>query len=129
MLNIKTQKVIDLQEWDHLVESTYGRTYSFQQQDGCKERQQVEIEVPCDPYDYPNDTVPEVVNHPDMGVSFKAWLERDPNQKISNPYSFSYDGTDLWWRRNFYPDVSMIINDLHSKGLLEAGEYVINIDW
>lgn len=62
-----------------------------------------------------------------MGVSFKSWLERDPEQKI--PSKNSYDGTHLWWSRNFYPDVSMIINDLHSKGLLEAGKYVIDIDW
>lgn len=39
MLNIKTVKVIDLQEWDDLVSSTYGRPYNFQQQDDCKERQ------------------------------------------------------------------------------------------
>ncbi len=127
MLNIKTQKVIDLQEWDHLVESTYGRPYSFQQQDNCKERQKVEIEVPSDPWDYPNDTVPEIVNHPDRGVSFKSWLERDPNQKI--PSENSYDGTKLWWLRNFYPSVESVINDLYAKGLLEAGEYVIDIDW
>ena len=127
MLNIKTVKVIDLQEWDHLVSSTYGRPYNFQQQDDCKERQHVHIEVPSEPYDYPNDTVPEIINHPDMGVSFKAWLERNPEQKI--PSTSSYDGTNLWWSRNFYPDVSMVINDLHSKGLLEAGEYVIDIDW
>ena len=36
---------------------------------------------------------------------------------------------DLWWERNFYPNIQMVANDLHSKGLLEAGEYTINIDW
>jgi hypothetical protein len=25
--------------------------------------------------------------------------------------------------------VSMVINDLHAKGLLEAGDYMIDIDW
>ena len=39
------------------------------------------------------------------------------------------ESTELWWERNFYPDVSMIINDLHSKGLLPAGDYSIDIDW
>lgn len=35
----------------------------------------------------------------------------------------------MWWVRNFYPDVNMVANDLYEKGLLEAGEYLINIDW
>jgi len=35
----------------------------------------------------------------------------------------------MWWERNFYPDVEMIANDLHKRGILEAGEYVIDIDW
>ena len=35
----------------------------------------------------------------------------------------------LFWERNFYPNVNMIANDLHSKGLLESGEYIIVIDW
>jgi len=29
------------------------------------------------------DTVPEVVNHSDMGVSFNAQLERDPKQELT----------------------------------------------
>lgn len=109
---------------------TYNKPYSFQQQDDCKDRGIEYITVPYeDPHDYSRDTIPEVVNGNIMGVSFKAWLERDPTTKIPSEYSFDLDFTDMWWERNFYPDVSMIINDLHSKGLLEAGEYGINIDW
>ena len=123
------QKVIMVSDWDSLVMETYGRPYSFQQQDGCKDRQRVRITVPDDPDDYENDSVPEIVNGEDMGVSFKAWLERDPKTKIPNPHSFSYDGTDLFWLRNFYPEVQMVANDLYEKGLIEAGDYVIDIDW
>lgn len=129
-MKIKTIKQIEVGDWDDLVTNTYRRPYSFQQQDGCKERQSVGITVPLeDPEDYKNDSLPEEVNHSKRGVSFKAWLERDPKQKLSNPkdqYDFSLE---LWWDRNFYPHVDMIINDLHSKGLLEAGEYEIKIDW
>lgn len=42
-MNIKTIKQIDVSDWDALVTKTYGRPYSFQQQDGCKERQSVGI--------------------------------------------------------------------------------------
>lgn len=120
-------KIIEVQDFDKLVGKTYNKPYQFQQQDGCKERQLVDIKVPePHPNDYKNDTLPEIVNHDDMGVSFKAWLERDPSKLLPDRNQLS---TDLWWCRNFYPDVSMIINDLHEKGLLEAGEYKINIDW
>ena len=130
MLKTKKVNVIDVFDWDKLVEKTYGRTYSFQQQDGCKGRQRVRITVPEDhPEDYSNDTVPEIVNHSKMGVSFKAWLERDPKQKLSNKGDQEEWSLALWWERNFYPHVDMIINDLHAKGLLEEGEYEIDIDW
>lgn len=129
---IKTSKksVIDVSDWDNLVQSTYGRVYSFQQQDGCKDRGKEYITVPVEyPEDYENDTLPEIVNYEDMGVSFKAWLERDPTQKLSNQGDQEEWHRDLWWERNFYPHVDMIINDLHEKGLLPKGDYMIDIDW
>lgn len=130
MIQTRTEKVIDVGDWDNLVQSTYGRTYSFQQQDGCKERQRVKLIIPDEAYDYENDTLPEVVNHEDMGVSFKAWLERDPEQQLNSTdeWDRSY-GLGMWWERNFYPEVQMIANDLYEKGLIEAGDYTIDIDW
>ncbi len=126
---IRTEKVIDCSEWDSLVQETYGRPYCFQQQDGCKSRGIVSLTVPDDTYDYVDDTVPENVNDPARGVSFKAWLSRDPTQKLSNPDDQDDFALRLWWYRNFYPDINMIANDLHDRGLLEEDEYLININW
>jgi len=129
IMKIRTEKVIDLQEWDKVVRETYGRPYSFQQQGGCKDRGNFYLTVPNEAEDYEEETVIEKVNGPEMGVSFAAWLARDPKQKLSDPddqYDFSLT---LWWERNFYPDVQMVANDLHEKGLLEAGDYSICIDW
>jgi hypothetical protein len=123
------EQVISVQDFDQLVKTTYNRPYSFQQQDDCKPRQRVGISVPDYVEDYENDTVPEVVNHPHMGVSFAAWLARDPKQKLSNPDDQADYCTEIWWERNFYPNVTMVVNDLHEKGLLDAGEYFIDIDW
>lgn len=128
-MNIKTKKVISESEFNELVKKTYGRPYNFQQQDGCKERQRVNVKVPNIAHDYNRDTIPEVVNHSTMGVSFKAWLERDPKQKLKTDEKYDSFHNELWWERNFYPNVQMILNDLHDKGLLEAGEYIIDIDW
>ena len=130
MIKTRTEQVISVQDWDDLVVKTYNRPYSFQQQDDCKERQRVRITIPStETYDYENDTVPETVNHDEMGVSFAAWLARDPKQKLNADDWDSPSAIDLWWDRNFYPDVQMVANDLFDKGLIKAGEYVIDIDW
>lgn len=126
-MKIRTEKVIDVDEWDKLVKKTYGRPYSFQQQGGCQDRGVFYITVPDEANDCEEDIVPEIVNHEEMGVSFSAWLKRDPKTPLANG-STDYS-LDLWWDRNFYPDIQMVANDLHNKGLLEAGEYTINIDW
>jgi len=126
-MKIRTEQVIDVSEWDALEKKTYGREYSFQQQDGCKPRGVFRLRVPAPADDYERGSVPEVVNHSERGVSFAAWLARDPKQKLpgrQEDYCLS-----LWWDRNFYPDVQMVANDLHAKGLLDAGEYTIDIDW
>ncbi len=126
---MKTKQVIELLEWDSLVEQTYGRPYSFQQQDGCQGRGTVEITVPDEASDHDRETVPEEVNHETMGVSFAAWLARDPQQKLSNLEDQEDYCLKLWWERNFYPDIQTVANDLHAKGLLAAGAHTILIDW
>lgn len=118
-----------MSEWDALVEKTYGRPYSFQQQDGCKSRGVFRFSVPGDAEDFERNSVPEMVNGEEMGVSFKAWLARDPKQKLPKPDEQEPYCLHLFWERNFYPSFQMVANDLHAKGLLEAGDYTIDIDW
>lgn len=129
MINFQTKKVISVQDWDSLVKKTYGRPYSFQQQDGCKDRGIHKITIPDGADDYVNESIPEVVNGEEMGVTFEAWLARDPKQTLNGKGSQETWSLDLWWTRNFYPDVQMIANDLHAKGLIPEGDYVIEIDW
>ena len=144
---IRNVKQIDVWDWDKLVESTYGKIYTFQQQDGCKDRGVERFSVPVRYLnDYENDTIPEVINGQEMGVGFQAWLERDPNaplnptdeelKKCNYYYGNSKEAwkkdkshIHLFWERNFYPDLSMIVDDLYKKGILEPGEYEIYIDW
>jgi len=126
-MKIRTEKVISVQDWDELVEKTYGRPYSFQQQDGCKSRGVFRFSIPSEDEtdDFENDTIPEVINGEEMGVSFAAWLARDPK----TPFESGRNNIGLWWYRNFYPSFQMIADDLSAKGLLEKGEYTIDIDW
>lgn len=126
-IKFKNVNIIYLHNWDEFVEDTYKRPYSFQQQNGCQDRGTFPLTVPYEAEDFKNDTVPEIVNGKEMGVSFKAWLERDPKKPLENQkYDFELQ---LWWERNFYPNIQMIANDLHSKGLLDTGDYLIDIDW
>lgn len=124
----KTIIEMSCQELDALVEKTYGRPYSFQQQDECKPRGYESFVVPndCD-YEYENDTVPEIINGEEMGVSFEAWKARDPKEWNGDAEDERF--IDMFWERNFYPMPQILLNDLHEKGLLEAGEYMIIIDW
>jgi len=127
---IKTIKMIDVDDWDDLVSNTYGRPYSFQQQDGCKGRGIHRITIPSK-YDgdkYMNDSVPEIINgERKMGVKFKVWLERDP--KEWNGAEEDRRFLNLFWDRNFYPDVNTVANDLYKRGIIDAGDYSIDIDW
>ncbi len=123
------EMVISMSEWDDLVKKTYERPYSFQQQDGCRSRGYFRFSVPDEAEDYERESVPEEVNHHEMGVSFAAWLARNPKQKLSDPQAQEDYCLVLWWERNFYPDIQMVANDMHSKGLLKAGDYTMLIDW
>lgn len=129
MLKIKTVQQIEVSDWDNLVRETYGRPYNFQQQNGCQGRGSFPITIPSEYAEDEdmNDSIPEVVNGNEMGVKFDVWLARDPNQPIPNQ---EYDWElESFWERNFYPDIHTVANDLYKKGLIEKGEYQINIDW
>ena len=128
MIKVQNKKMISVSDWDDLVVKTYGRPYSFQQQDGCQARGTFHLSVPDSDEDYENDTVPEEVNGDEMGVSFAAWLARDPTDWNGEGKEYSWT-LDLFWTRNFYPNIQTVANDLHAKGLLPKGDYVIEIDW
>jgi hypothetical protein len=87
------------------------------------------ITVPDKAHDYVSSTVTEEVNAEDMGVNFAAWLARDPKQKLSDPTAQRDYCLDLWWSRNFYPDLQMVANDLYTKGLIGEGKHTILVDW
>jgi hypothetical protein len=120
-------KHITLEEWDDLVIETYGKPYAFQQQDGCKSKGKCRLRIPSVADDYANTSIPERINGYRMGVSFVAWLDRHPNEW--NGVEENKRFIDMFWERNFYPHVQMLANDLHQKGLIEAGDYIIEIDW
>lgn len=127
MMKTRNETMIDVSEWDKLVQETYGRPYSFQQQEGCQPRGVRRFTVPDESEDFDNDSVPEKINGEEMGVSFAAWKARDPKAPVDGQSKDREIG--LFWERNFYPDFQTVANDLHAQGKLEAGDYTIDIDW
>ena len=129
-LKYANRKVIDEYDWNQLVIKTYGKPYAFQQQEGCMANNTFfEIDIPCE---FTNDedmhdSIPEDINGENMGVKFETWLARDPKQPVNGDNSGW--GINLFWERNFYPDIYTLANDLHKKGVLEGGSYIIKIDW
>jgi len=118
-VNVRTEQVIDVADWDKCVQETYGRHYRFQQQEGCRDRGRFKLTVPAFAKDIEDD--PET-----LGVSFRAWLNSDPDKAAMQS---TFQNQQLCRARVFYPDLQMVANDLYAKGLLAAGDYFINIDW
>jgi hypothetical protein len=130
-MRIESGQIVQVSDWDSTVQETYGKPYSFQQQDGCKSRGIFRITIPDEAEDFERDIVPEIVNHREMGVSFEAWLNRDPKQPLIDGENIEKEqwSIDLWWERNFYPNIQMVANDLCKKGIVKKGCYIIEIDW
>lgn len=126
MIKTRDVKVIDCSVWDLLVRETYEKPYALQQQDGCMPRGNINIRIPDESYDDEmNDTIPVDVQSEVMGVKFDVWKNTGPNE-----FNFEFEWESrLFWKRNFYPDLQTVANDLHNKGLIEAGDYMIVVDW
>lgn len=131
MLKVTKEEIVKEQDWNRLVEETYGKSYNFQQQDGCQERGTYEIEVPCDYAEEEDanmhDSIPEKINGTLMGVKFQTWLDRDPKEWNGDKEDKMF--LDLFWVRSFYPNINILANDLYKRGLIKKGKYTINIDW
>lgn len=129
MIKYKTIKQISLQDWDNLVKSTYNKIYSLQQQDGCMYKgTTIEFTVPVEKVeDYERDKIPFEINLDERGVSFISWLNTNPEDTAKH-FEHNYQN-ELFWQRTFYPNLTILINDLYDRELIEEGEYSILIDW
>ena len=90
--------MIDLSDWDQLVQDTYNKPYSFQQQDGCQPRGSFHLNIPYEDTNdkYMNDSIPEIINGTEMGVKFNVWLSRDPNEPL-NPTKQELKDCGYYW--------------------------------
>lgn len=110
MIKIQTKQVIEVRDLDELVTKIYGRPYSFQQQDGCKDRGIVNITVPdsAEDYDYENDSIPEVVNGDEIRDKFEilaldyGYTKANIQDKKLNGYNDAdLQAAWIFWRESY----------------------------
>ena len=114
-------RMIESLDWDKLVSETYSKPYCFQKQDGCRSEGMYKFSIPSSfelEEEEMSDTIDIGDNEEQMGVKFKEWLATEPKEgKREREF----------WEERFYPNIETLANDLHQKGILEAGFYAINI--
>ena len=62
-------------------------------------------------------------------INNDEYIERIVKRCVDIMYRNADWYVDLFWERNFYPNLNTVINDLYKKGLIEKDDYEINIDW
>lgn len=130
-MNYETVKLVESSELDRFVEEIYGKPFCFQQQAGCRSRGTISVTVPVKylkDFEEGYDAKEVAESEGYYSVSLKDWLDRDPDEKFQSNEKYDWE-TIMIWQRNFYPDIDVIFDDLHKKGLIEEGKYLINISW
>jgi hypothetical protein len=124
-LKIEDVKLIWESELSELVTKTYGRPYSLQQQDEMMAQDTIlRVRVPegLEPWNESYDENPE-------GYTPLPTLARWAATETPAEHRFPSYREEMWWHRNFYPCRDEVLGDLHDKGLLPAGDYVIHCWW
>lgn len=133
MLKTHHVNLVSDHDWDEFITATYKKSYCFQQQAGCRDRCTYEFSLPleCEPggYELDLEDVPATLKTFAMQTTFAKWLERSEKEPLSSDTSQSKSALELWWQRHFYPAPEVIADNLYKRGLLPAGDYVIEIDW
>ena len=126
-----TDTVVDSFEWDRFVKQVYDRPYTFQQQDGCRQRGVSYFTATPGQYEFvehmePVPTGPIEGIRSCFGVSLEEWVGRSPEAAF-DPDRPNRTGT--YWERNYYPPIDELASDLCEKGLIAPGRYVLLVDW
>lgn len=99
-------------DFSRYVTEHYGRPYNLQQQ-GDMLAQEASVRF----------TVPSPYAEDDMPVSLADWIAATP------PTDPSDYREKMRWERDYYPNLETVANDLHTKGLLDAGDYIMYAWW
>ncbi|WP_043736189.1 hypothetical protein [Nocardia asiatica] len=106
-----TVTLIDENTFSALVSHLHARPYRLQQQgDGLPQNTIVKITVPALEHDWP-------------GIPLAEWAAT-PIGDYTYPWQ-----AETHWEREYYPCLEDVVNDLHARGLLAAGNYALHVRW
>lgn len=98
------------------VSELYGRPYQLQQQgDMLAQESSVALIVP-EPEDW------------NENPSLAEWLAATPPEEQGLGLSELLN-EEMRWERQYYPSLEAVGNDLHARGLLDVGYYIIHVSW
>lgn len=107
MIKFEEVRMVDSSEIDRVVESIYQLPFNYQQQN-------IENDIK-DSFEY------WIVPREDRyleGLSIEEWTKED------KPNTPNYKRT---FERTIYPDFQQVLNELHRRGLMPEGKYIISI--
>lgn len=107
-LRMSQAVLIEESDWSAFVSAVFERPYSLAQQEDGLPRGVITLSVPTG--EDPADLWPCGV------VSLAEWLQGFPTEARRTG------------KIRFYPSLYEVANELHARGLLAAGEYVIVVD-
>lgn len=122
---VRTERVIEADDWNALVEDVYGRPYCLQWQGGCWRSGPFRFSVPGEAEDFTRDSISNSIKGDKSGVSFKAWKSRHPKASVGGRFDDWY--VRLFWHMRFFPEFQTLANDLYRLGKIDSGSYTIDM--
>ncbi|MEU7631747.1 hypothetical protein AB0C34_17415 [Nocardia sp. NPDC049220] len=109
-LNPRTVTLMGEGDFSRFISQVYGRPYQLQQQREClSQNSLVEFTVPAEESEC-------------SGPSLAQWQATPPPTRGDSR-------EQVRWKREFFPQLEDVVNDLHTRGLLPAGEYALDVSW
>jgi hypothetical protein len=98
-------------DFSEMVSKIYGRPYRFQQQGDMMGQDTIE-----------KFTVPAIEEELYGVVPLNEWRNAEP------PHEGDWK-EEMRWKREYYPSLEEVVNDLYKRGLIEPGNYALHIWW
>lgn len=119
ILKGETVQVIWEHDFNKVVQSVYGKPYVFQQQGDMLLGQNGYY-----PFTVHSAEKYQQWDATEIDAELTRWLSAEPPQ---NARAFTIQ---LWWERENYPDIDVILYDLaYRRGLMASGRYALHVWW
>jgi hypothetical protein len=141
MIKYTNKRVISVHDWDRLVTEVYGRTYNFQQQDGCQSRGTYELSISTEEIDdsdsetdSDDENFEEVkvlkINIPSDNDSLSSQINLDINNDLTELDDNFLDNESETDENNLEEDITLeeVPNNLEDNLKIDLKKISINLE-